>query len=93
MVLIGHSAGAHLAVLTVIELTLKRLTEAKASDSTELNNQRDDVTSRQFTISCVSDTDCFNDMPQGKLQEILSFTLNFMSVSLMVAYVLFPSVF
>jgi len=40
--LIGHSAGAHLAALTVLELSLKHLSDEPASQTAQIHERRID---------------------------------------------------
>lgn len=40
--MIGHSAGAHLAALTILELSMKHLSDEPAHDTTEKHERRVD---------------------------------------------------
>lgn len=57
--LIGHSAGAHLAVLAVLELALKRLADTPLSTAVVANqcdagSAEASMLSQQFTVSQLS---------------------------------------
>jgi acetyl esterase/lipase len=65
--LIGHSAGAHLAVMTVLELTLKRLNE-KPELFTELTASHEERVNQQFAVSYVDGSTSEGVVTPTKLQ-------------------------